>query len=447
MNPAARGSRISPCLLRRSSLSRPAVLLPLGYLYRTVRMRTTWSAAEKRRYDRFREEQRQAQVDSQIQAAPAKRKRRKWTWGHLTTTLAELSVKKPSLPSRPGIAKLLGLRELTDPPGMEFDLKSLSLSVHEEFPSRLRDVCDSPQHQVKPWLTKALIQRAKAWELLDLYDLRRVSRPQRIMNKTNKRHFGATMGHPTTLSSLCAAAQKSQNNIVLKTWPHELGPVLPPWKLGHLDGMLRGDVRVYTETYRRFPQPPDPHPSLSYTTIWVAINAPLRTALRNWESLASGSAPHPDEDTLAPILQNFGQWLKGPYRACQPWRDVTSKPDNSSPGMPPAQGGSHDTQDDDLATKPHRATAPLRNDSDAVPVVFAWHQKYIWFLWTGGFDGKLIAQYASHWLPLEEGNRAVDLDKEIWKVQQGKRNQLKEHDSSSSASSPPVGSTKLAVNV
>lgn len=327
--------------------------------------------------------------DEPTQAQQQRVRSERWKSGYRTTPFVDLPVqptteKQQVLQDRPGATRFLKLRELAPQalPGMSFDLRNCSLSVDREFPSRLMYVQDTKHHEVKPWISKALLSRAESWHPLDYEDLARVRHPEVRVNSTTRRHRGRIMGHASTLLDL-AATQKPRPTFRHKTWTKDLGPTLPPRVVGHLDGMRPEDVSVLTETHlsklggRRL-----------LSCIVVAVNAPLRTAALSWDALAQGQTPRPDLDALQPIMRNFAQWLK---------EDSLELSDQK-----PVQ----------------REQSPLPRqmitDEHVVPVVFAWRQKYIWFLWTGGIDGQLVAQYASHWLPINEVGDPVDnLDNRI----------------------------------
>lgn len=412
MSLAGRGTRIFPCLARRC-VSRPAVLVQAGAGARALLQQYSSQAVPPSQVEPKEhtglvdssgldsETGPGAAADSQLPSSKPS-KISLWKRETRTSTFADLTVKKSTLlRRRSGIAKFLRLQELSHPPGMEFDLKTLSLSVHERFPQQLQYVWDVQHHLCKPWIRKAFLQRAEAWHSLDVYDLGRSNSTgdPKTKNSTRKRHMGATRGHPTTFFSLAIASQKAQGTYSFERSPALLGPRLPPRMLCHLDGMETGDVQVYTENYCL---------SGKLSCVWVAINAPMRTAARNWEALARGEAPHPDEDTLAPILENLGQWLKEAHRDSRRRKPVNPEDEDAATRVPmqDARGP------EDKAPKARRTSPPPDAVPTVVPVILAWRQKYIWFLWTGGVDGKLVAQYASHWLPLDEVDKR-DMDVRI----------------------------------
>lgn len=427
MSLAMRGTRISPCLLRRP-MSRPAAhagaalqqyssqpVFPsqlnlkaqAGLPIQSGPASDPASGSDPGSAHRSQHQESMPDTTAS-EAGPAVRQRRqnKWNWETHTSTFADLSVKEG--PSRlPGIAKFLRLQELTDPPGMEFNLDTMLLSVHEQFPSRLHYVRDAKHHQVKPWVCKAMIQRAEAWQALDVYDLARIRRlGGSLKNNTSKRHLGSSLSHVNTLWNMAATVHKSNSSLTFSRHSAELGHELPPRVLSHMDGMVARDVQVWTEIYHR---PGTPEESQTTSCIWVTINAPLRTASRNWETLARGQTPHADDDALAPILRNFGRWLQRTYRHLTTPGNHKSGPDKLSPSVPVQVA--RDTQD--KASGRRHIRMPRGAVPDAVPVVFAWRQKYIWFLWTGGIRGKLVAQYASHWLPINEVDKGQDLDTKL----------------------------------
>lgn len=275
---------------------------------------------------------------------------------------------------------------------MEFDLATGLLSVQEDFSERLHYVRNAEHHRVRPWVQKAFLQRAQAWQRLDDYDRQRVRQPRRIMNSTLKRHHGNMLGFPPTMLNMVARLQRATPLLNFHRQPDELGPELPSDLFGHMDGMPRNGVQVFVETFQRTPEPvQNPRP----TCIWVAIKSPLRIAARNWESLARGEQPPPGVNTLAPILENLGPWLRRNYHV---WRRL-EVPEN----------GSHVVKD--TSREPGKQSSS--NIEPMPPVILAWRQKYIWFVWKGGAGGKLIAQYASHWLPIHEVDNSRDLDLEI----------------------------------
>lgn len=354
------------------------------------------------------------QLPSEEQSKSQQAQGQTWKSGYRTMLFADLPVepvhtdgKLRPLRARPGLPRFLNLQALEprELPGMVFDLGKLDLSVDEKFPSRLMYVQDAKHHEVVPWISKAFLQRARAWRELDSEDLTRVEHPTKKWNSTHRRHRGNTKAFATFLMDL-AEARKENIRFGLQhaTWPGDLGPTLPPRLAGFLDGMGPEDVSLRVQTYQKNAGHSESRQILS--CVLVAVNAPLRAATYSWEALAGGRSPDPDLDALRPVMREFGRWLKSVYRPQE---------HKSGRGLPqPRAKGKIGTQSAFLQD--------MIPDAHAIPVVFAWRQKYIWFLWTGGDDGQLVAQYASHWLPIREVERDAhgansDFDTRLRRIQ------------------------------
>lgn len=328
----------------------------------------------------------------------AKQNRCPWTWEPARTcTFADLPVTDWDTPFGVyGVARLLKLQPLQTPPGMELDLDSMSLSVETTFPDRLQSVQDFKSLNLPPYVHKALLQRAQAWARLDRYDAARLDshisnlllNDKPTMNNTDKRHYGMIGSNSKTLWSLTARTQKTSRRPIWAFWKDEIGPAVSPTWHVHLNGMFPRDAQVIIETHRLTKSGQGPR---TLSCVWVAINAPMGHAIRDWESLAVGADPY--TDAFTPVLENFARWLKKywdkgnhrklPYEAFSPETEPPAKLPSLSQMVP---------------------------SGHVVPVVLAYRQKYIWFLWSGGIHGKLVAQYASHWLPLYEANKSGDID-------------------------------------
>lgn len=306
-------------------------------------------------------------------------------------TFADLPLKPDSpLAKRCGITRYLKLRELMDPPGMVLHLNDSSLSMEEGFANRLRYVKDFDHHKVKPWIEKAMTQRAEAWLKLDLTDLKRVTGKVFFGNRTIRPHRGQAWSAATRVMDTAASLQKKRNSILLTRWRDQLGPSLAPQLAGHLDGMRPEDVHVVTETRKSSSTGQE-----LLFCIWVGVNAPYRLASLSFEQRPL----HPDVDTFAPVMTNFSRWLRSTWNSREALR----------PGRDPLNTGQrHD---------PSLRFRDLVPEGHTVPVVVAWRQKYIWFTWEGGIQGKLVAQYASHWLPHRDVDRVGDPDTKIKSIQ------------------------------
>lgn len=329
----------------------------------------------------------------------AREERCPWTWRDARAcAFADLSVEPwPTYPARGGVAGFLKLRPLTEAPGMVFDLNTMSLSVEPTFPERLQYVRDDKFLDSKPWVHKALLNRAKAWNKLDEYDMARLSGHLSgnvvAMNSTFKRHYGMNLSSYVAMRGLAARMKKSQGPPIWARWLDLLGPTVSPSWDAHIDGMEPRDVQVTIETHGQGQAGDGPR---ILSCVWVAINAPLRHATRDWESLAAGADSY--TDALEPVLVNVARWLNDYYDKGNfhkfPYK--VSKSEGSG------------------STDLFRYELPSLRDmvprDHVVPVVFAYRQKYIWFLWSGGIQGKLVAQYASHWLPISDANQLGDID-------------------------------------
>lgn len=339
-----------------------------------------------------------ARLGSRVLLKWAKQNGCSWTWESARTcAFADLSVTPWPTPFGVyGVVQFLKLQPLTNPPGMEFNLDTMSLSVETTFPERLQSVQDFKSLNLKPYVEKALLKRAEAWSKLDKEDAARLESyisnlsldGDPTTNNTRKRHYGMMHAHTSTLYALALKTQKPQKEPIRARWPDELGPVLSPSWHVHLNGMRPEDVQVNIDTH-------DSHGRRTLSCVWVSINAPLGHAIRDWESLAAGADAYTDSFTT--VLANLARWLKTYW----------DKEDHHK--------SSRKTFVAEERQKP-RASGKLPSLSEmvpcdhVVPVVLAYRQKYIWFLWSGGIHGKLVAQYASHWLPLCEANKPGDLD-------------------------------------
>lgn len=318
---------------------------------------------------------------------------------------ADLSLKPNSpLIKRRGITAFLNLRELSKPPGMVFKLEDSSLSVEKGFASRLHYVKDPKHHQLKRWIAKALIQRAEAWLELDLMDFRRLRKLPSLGNCTHLRHRGNARSHAKTIHGLAARSQRAQKYLLCTRWPDNIGPSLSGQPFGHLDGMYPEDVQVLTETQKHPPNGPE-----LLTCIWVVVNAPYRLA-----RLAFGRGPlHPDLDTFGPVMSNFHRWLSS--RWCSENIPNGTMTRQKQPRQYPYDATPQPNNAVELQSPPR--FQDMVPEGRIVPVIFAWRHKYIWFTWEGGIKGKLVAQYASHWLPIHESKKVGDLDSRISAIQ------------------------------
>ncbi|ROW06978.1 hypothetical protein VMCG_04041 [Cytospora schulzeri] len=299
-----------------------------------------------------------------------------------------------SLANRPGLSQFLEFRELKKPAGLTFDLSTLSLSVSPSFSQDLH-YHKPTHHKARPWVEKAVMQRAVKWKGLDIVDKTRISSPDKTMNRTARRHRGNVFAQPGLLYSAACSIQKHYHQPSFVRWARNVAPTLPERLYGHLDGIVPEDVDIYVEDHRSYL--PD-HPERIASCIWVAINAPWGVSMRACEALASGEQPHPDWDILTPVLKNFHTWLHLTYHKQKPNAREYRKTCSRNP----------------------RRYLPLLRDmmppGHDIPVVFAFRQKYMLFVLKGGIDGKLVAQYASHWLPIKGGSKA-DMDVEINQLQ------------------------------
>lgn len=321
-----------------------------------------------------------------------------WKWTDHTSCFADLQVKASSpLGKRPGLTQFLNLRPLEKTPGMVFDLQSEALSTDERFPERLHYVRDAVHHEVKPWIEKHFKRNAEAWRRLDKEDFMRVRHEPagKAMNRTHTKHRGQMLSHTASMLSMATPrlATKLRLHAFTTRWPDNLGVELPSRWLAHLDGMALNDATVFTEFHGETP---------TLSSILFAINSSFAQAQGTWAALAQGErgvdmhARISDVDAFTPLLINFGRWLKRAYNNQKASLDVCTN-----------------------LSGPRNCPIPLLRDSipegHAIPVLFAFRQKYIWFLWEGGIEGHLEAQYASHWLPVWPGE---DYDGKVWRLQQ-----------------------------
>lgn len=267
---------------------------------------------------------------------------------------------------------------------MVFDLQSETLSLHPFFPERLHYVRDVVHHEVKPWINKAFTQRAEAWRLLDRADFLRVRDDQKdvALNRTRARHRGNVMNQPAVLLNMALpGVDKPKYKPFSVRWPVNLGVDLPSRWLGHLDGMKEDDAAVFVEFHGKKP---------ILTSILFTINSSYSQAQATWSALAQGRIGRTnynrrsDINAFTPLLMSFCRWLK------QTYQDQKAGPKLYKNYSSPESG-------------PLPVLRDSMPEAQVVPVIFAFRQKYIWFLWKGGIQGKLEAQYASHWLPVWPG--------------------------------------------
>lgn len=283
---------------------------------------------------------------------------------------------KTSQPALLGITRFLQLQPVPNPPGIEFDLKSLRLSVAKGASDRLQYLWDPSKHKARPYLAEPLIKRAKGWAELNVEDLKRV-RTLKMRNSTLKRHRGCLSSHIRTLFDFSRKPLKPRDttyNGLHGCVAKNLGPTLPPTIYGHLDGVFPEDVELLMECHKHKSEDED---SRFLTCLWISVNAPYGVCQRTWESLSYGYQPDPELDVVTPVLQNVARYLKKQSR----------------------------NRRENLRLEQLIDATP---ENKSIPVVLALRQKYIWFLWTGGIDGKLVAQYASHWLPCQDSPPQCD---------------------------------------
>ncbi|ROW00567.1 hypothetical protein VSDG_03373 [Cytospora chrysosperma] len=299
-----------------------------------------------------------------------------------------------SLGTRPGIAQFLELRELKKPPGLTFDVSTLSLSMSPDFMRNLH-FHKPTHHKTRPWIERAFMQRAVKWAALERVDTDRVKNLQDIKNRTSHQHRGNVFAHPWLIHGAASRVQKHRHEPSFVRWLKNGAPTLPARLYGHLDGIVPEDAEIYVEDHRSYVKG---YPDRIASCIWVGINAYWSVSMRACEALAIGNQPHPDWDVLTPVLENFCSWLKETYYN--------------------QKEGAHQYRQN---IKHHsRQYWPLLRDMMPpgydIPVVFAFRQKYLLFILKGGIDGELVAQYASHWLPVAEAS-TCDGEREINELQ------------------------------
>lgn len=303
-------------------------------------------------------------------------------------------VDSSGLVKRPGLTHFLEFRELKEPPGLEFDPSTMSLTVSPSFPRKLH-FHPPTHHKTRPWIEKAFLQRAAKWTALDTVDKARVEQSTRTMNRTSRRHRGNTFSHVSLLQNAGSRVQKYIYEPAFVRWARNMAPSLPERLHAHLDGIVPEDVEIYIEDHESYVEG---HTGRVASCIWVAINASYSISMRACNELAIGNQPHPDWDILTPILQNLYQWLQDTYTNQSPEEKEYRKADSQNP----------------------RRFLPLLRDmiplGHDIPVVLAFRQKYLLFILKGGIDGKLIAQYTSHWLPVKEGSN-FDVDEKVNSLQ------------------------------
>ncbi|PSR97362.1 hypothetical protein BD289DRAFT_108361 [Coniella lustricola] len=319
-----------------------------------------------------------------------------WNRRQGAMTFEDLRDRAKAAPSRlSSLATFLSLHELAQEhtPGMELNLADLTLSVSKTFPHRLVYAHDPDHHAGKPWIADALLRRAESWNEKDMYDFLRLLHPGGTkQNSMNKQHRGQCLSNYKVLFDVANRSLKRKDNarsIIEELRIDHLGVTPPPSITALQDGMYPEDVVAAVEHVR------DPRrgPDRRITAFWVSINAPFRLAMRSCLALSRGYTPAQESDILTPTLLNFGKWLRQ-------WH--TGSKDQSLEGR--------------SATKSVRFPGTGVNmcpDVDTlgpIPIIFAFRQKYIWFTWHGGFHGKLVAQYASHWLPVHSAGLGRDWD-------------------------------------
>lgn len=296
---------------------------------------------------------------------------------------------------RPGLTRFFELRELKKPPGLTFDPSTMSLSVSPSFP---RDLYfhEPMHHKTRPWIEKPMVQRARAWAELDQYDKRRVEQPSKEMNRTTKRRRGCTLSYATFVFGVCSRVQKNAREPVFTRWCKNVAPELPERLYGHIDGILPKDAEIYIEEHESYIKG---HSGRVISCVWVAINASLSVAMRACNDLAIGKTPHPDWDILTPLLQRLCTLFQTNY-------------DNT--------GGNQSGDKRKSVGEPRRGLPPLRDIAPPghdIPVVLAFRQAYLLLIWKGGIEGKLVAQYQGHCVPMHQVGPKPDLDQVINELQ------------------------------
>lgn len=323
---------------------------------------------------------------------PGKAKRNKTQ--QVSTWDPEMVVESSGLVNRPGLCRFMDLRELKQPPGLEFDVPTMSLSLS---PSFLQNLHFHPptHHKTRPWIEKALLQRTSSWTKLELVDKKRVEHHDTTINRTSKRHRGNTYSHLLLLQNASSSTQKHTHQPGIARWARGVAPFIPERLYGHLDGTVPEDMEIYVEDHRSYVKD---HDERIVSCIWVAINASYSVSMRAFSELANDNKPNPDWDVLTPALRNFSKWLLDTCKNQRPNHLQYRATNRYNP----------------------RLYIPLLKDmippGHDVPVVFAFRQKYLLFILKGGINGKLVAQYESFWLPVRDASD-VYVDKEINKMQ------------------------------
>lgn len=269
------------------------------------------------------------------------------------------------------MVQFLGLREMKNPPGMEYDpvTKSFSFSKRLYTESIYDHQLTIPGFTV-PYLVKSLTTRGDAWALLKSYDQRRLRLAGKIFNSTNKRHRGQCLSTVKNTFDLIQRAERPKRTRAL-LWHNNIGPSME--KTGPLlDDFLPEDVAVTMETVGTTPR---------LSLVFVSINVSFKLAQDAWIALSSRREPKPGLDVFTPVVTRFCEWFTHTI-AYQ-------------------KTGSKEPKGNNEATLPMLRDI-IDNGSGDFPVVFAFRDQYIWFMWKGGLEGKLIAQYTGSWI-LETG--------------------------------------------
>lgn len=290
---------------------------------------------------------------------------------------------------RPGLTRFLQLRELKNPPGMTFDPSTNSLSVSPTYLKKLYFHYPT-HHKIRPWVEKAYMQRAQSWLELDLDDLSRVKLTSINKNRSAKRHRGNVLAHPVFTSGAANRVQKYNWDPAFVRMGKSLAPTLPERLYGHLDGIVPEDGTVFVEDHEGYIREV---PGRVVSSVWVAVNASHGVTMRTCTDMVAGNPPNPEWDVLTPILSNFCKWFKDTYYNQRNMQEEGEEGEENSPENP-------------QRTSPlPRAMIPPEHD---IPVVLAFRQKYLLFIWKGGIDGKLVAQYEGYWLPMNEVKKGDD---------------------------------------
>lgn len=309
----------------------------------------------------------------------------------------------PGLARRPGLTRFMEFREMKEPPGMVFDIPTLSLSVAPSFPQNLHFHPPS-HHKAKPWIQKACLTRAQAWSKIYTVDISRVKHPKATKNRTARRHRGTTFAHHILIQNLASAVQKHSYDPSYGQWAKEMGPSLPERLHAHLDGIAPKDVSFFIEDHFSYIKS---HPGRIMSSIWVAINASYCVSMRACNDLASGNQPNPDWDVLTPVLEKFADWLQDTYA-------------NQHPRGQMLKANNHRVNKAKESEETSQLYLPLIRDmmppGHDIPVVFAFRHRYLLFILKGGVAGKLVAQYEGHWLPLAKVSK-YDADEEVNRMQ------------------------------